>query len=142
MEQWVVWLALIIILTFIEITTVNLVTIWFVMSAIVSLIVSFFTDNYLIQFGIFVILGVILLITTKPLMEKTLKHKKEATNLDRVIGLEGIVTEDITKNNCGEVKVDGKKWTAYADEEIKTNETIKVLEINGVKLKVMKAKEE
>ena len=33
MEQWFVWLALIIILVFIECTTVNLTTIWFVASA-------------------------------------------------------------------------------------------------------------
>lgn len=138
MEQWIVWLAIIIILTAIELLSVNLTTIWFVVSGIIALIVSFLTDNYLIQFGIFVILGVILLVTTKPLLIKKLKTKKESTNLDRVIGMEGIVTEKITKRETGEIKVDGKKWTAYADKSIKQGEVVKVLEINGVKLKVEK----
>lgn len=142
MDQWIVWLAIIIILTAIELLSVNLTTIWFVASGVVALGISFLTDNYLIQFGVFVLLGVILVITTKPILVKKLKSKKEATNLDRVIGMEGIVTEKITKRENGEVKVDGKKWTACADKAIKVGETVKVLEINGVKLKVEKVEGE
>lgn len=142
MEQWIVWLIIIVILTFLEMITVGLTTIWFVFSGIVALVISFFTDNYLIQFGVFVILGVILLVTTRPLLQKLLKHKNEATNADRIIGMEGIVTEKITKNTPGEVKVDGKRWTAVADKEIKENSVVEVLEINGVKLKVEKVEGE
>lgn len=142
MEQWGIWLIIIVILAILEATTINLTTIWFVASAIVALIVSFFTDNYLIQFGVFVILGVILLATTRPLLQNLLKHKKEATNADRIIGMQGIVTEKIAKNKPGEVKVDGKRWTAISDKTIKDGSTITVLEINGVKLKVEKVEEE
>lgn len=138
MEQWYVWLAVIIILAFIEFTTINLTTIWFVGSGLVALILSFFTDNYLIQFGVFVILGIVLLITTRPLLLKTFNKKKEKTNIDRVIGMEAIVTEAITKHKPGEVKVDGKLWTAYADEDLAKDDIVKVLEINGVRLKVTK----
>ena len=49
----------------------------------------------------------------------------------------GIVTEKID-GEYGEVKVDGKKWTAYSDEKIDVHEKVKVLQINGVKLKVKK----
>jgi membrane protein implicated in regulation of membrane protease activity len=138
MEQWIVWLAIIIILTAIELLSVNLTTIWFVVSGIVALALSFITDNYFIQFAVFVVLGVILLVTTKPMLVNLIKQRKEKTNLDRVVGMEGVVTEKITKRENGEVKVDGKKWTAYADKAIKVGETIKVLELNGVKLKVEK----
>ncbi len=138
MEQWYVWLALIIILAFIEFTTINLTTIWFVASAIVAMILSFFTDNYLIQFGVFVILGIILLITTRPILLKFFNKKKEKTNYDRVIGMEAIVTEKITKHKDGEVKADGKLWTAYADEDINTGNIVRVLAVDGVRLKVQK----
>ena len=60
------------------------------------------------------------------------------TNLDRVIGMEGIVTESITKFEIGEVKVDGKKWSAISDNDIEEGSTIVVLSIDGVKLKVRK----
>lgn len=138
MEQWIVWLAIIIILTSIEILSANLTTIWFVISGVIALTVSFFTDNYLIQFAVFVILGVIFLITTRPFLVKKLKTKSEATNLDKVVGMEGVVTEKITKRDIGEVKVDGKNWSAYSDKTINAGEVVKILEINGVKLKVDK----
>ena len=138
MEQWLVWLIIVILLTLIEIATINLTTIWFVVSGIVALITSLFIDNYILQFGIFVILGVILLITTKPFLTKFIKEHKVKTNIDRIIGMTGIVTEKIGKNEEGEVKVDGKRWTAYADEKIKKDELVKVLEIKGVKIIVEK----
>ena len=138
MEQWLVWLIIVILLTLIEIATINLTTIWFVVSGIVALITSLFIDNYILQFGIFVILGVILLITTKPFLTKFIKEHKVKTNIDRIIGMTGIVTEKIGKNEDGEVNVDGKRWTAYADEKIKKDELVKVLEIKGVKIKVEK----
>lgn len=141
MEQWGVWLLIIVILTILEASTINLTTIWFVISGIIALIVSFFTDNYIIQFGVFVIAGVVLLVTTRPILQKLLKNKKEATNLDMIIGMEGIVTEKITKSQPGEVKVQGKRWTACADKTINVGQTVKILEINGVKLKVEIVKE-
>ena len=52
--------------------------------------------------------------------------------------MEAIVTQKITKHQPGEVKVDGKLWTAYADESIKVDAVVKVLEIDGVRLKVQK----
>ena len=131
-----IWLGIIILLTFIEISTVNLVTVWFIVSAIVSMILSIFINNYFIQFLVFVVLGVILLFTTREHLLKYLGNKKYSTNLDRVIGMNGIVTEEIGKNKLGEVKVDGKRWTAFASKKIKVDSIVKILEIDGVKLKV------
>ncbi len=136
MSQWCVWLAIIIILAVLEAGTVNLTTIWFVASGLVALVISFFTDSYLIQFGAFVLIGVILLVTTKPVLDKTLKPKKAATNAERVLEMQGLVTEKISKNHNGEVKVDGKKWTAYSDNTIEVGSVVNILKINGVKLKV------
>lgn len=131
-----VWLAVVILLAIVEIISINLTTIWFVISGLVSLFISFICDNFLIQFATFVILGIILLITTKPYLKKILKTEDTKTNLDRVEGMSGIVTEEITRKKNGEVKVDGKLWTAYADKKIKVGSMVKIIKIDGVKLKV------
>ena len=55
--------------------------------------------------------------------------------------MEGIVTEEITKKKLGEVKVDGKKWSAYAANKIKVGCTVKVLSIDGAKIKVEEMEE-
>ena len=136
--MWLVWLIIVLVLAFIELATVNLVSIWFIASGIVSLIVSIFYDNFYVQFAIFVILGIILLLTTRKFLEKLIKPKEVKTNLDRVVGMEAIVTEDIKKHEIGEVKVDGKKWSAESKEVLKVGDEVIVEAINGVKLKVRK----
>ncbi|MDO4962818.1 MAG: NfeD family protein [bacterium] len=135
-----IWLGIVIVLVLIEISTVNLVTIWYIASAIVSLILSLFIDSYFIEFLVFVILGTILLFTTRKYLLQLIGKNNEKTNLDRVIGMEAIVTEEISKNKSGEVKVDGKRWTAISDKTIKVDSTVKVLSIDGVKLKVEEVK--
>ena len=42
-----IWLGLVIALTLIEVLTTNLVTIWYIASALVSLILSLFINSYL-----------------------------------------------------------------------------------------------
>lgn len=135
------WIITIIFLIFLEAISINLVSIWFVISGIVALILSFFIDSFIIQFSVFVILGIILLITTKPVLKKYINVSKEKTNLDRVVGMKGVVTLDIKPLSVGEVKVDGKRWSAISDKEIKEGEIIEVLKIEGVKLIVKKEEE-
>lgn len=136
--SWTMWLIVIILLTLVEVMTINLTTIWFVISGIVSLILSLFIDSFMVEFAVFTIGGILLLIITRPILKKYLNQTKVSTNLDRIIGMEGIVTEKITKNINGEVKVDGKRWTAYADKKIDKDSIVKVLKIDGVKIKVEK----
>ena len=138
MEFWFYWLILIFILVIIEVSTINLVSIWFIASGIVSLFCSFFIESFLIQFAIFVILGIILLITTRKFLNRLLKQHNEKTNLDRVIGMIGVVTEEIDKNKVGEVKVDGKIWSAVSDSKIEKNKNVIIDALNGVKLSVRK----
>ena len=138
MELWIFWLVIILFLVFLEAVTVGLVSIWFIASAVVALVMSFFTDNLYIQFATFVVLGIILLITTRPILSKLLIPKNEKTNFDRVIGMIGVVTQDIDRNKVGEVKVDGKKWSAKANSKILEGEEVIIKEIDGVKLIVEK----
>lgn len=135
-----IWLSIVVLLAIIEILTVNLVSIWFVISGILSMITSLFITNVTIQITIFVIFGVLFMLLTKNTVKKIVP-KKEKTNLDRVIGMEGIVTKKITKNTSGEVKVDGKYWTATADKTILPDTIVKVLALNSTKLKVEIVKE-
>ena len=135
-----VWLAITVILAIIEMSTANLVSIWYIISGILTMIISLFIDNIVIQCAIFVLGGTLLLILTKDAIKKILPEKTK-TNIDRIIGMKGIVTEKITKKTVGELKVDGKRWIAVADENIPVDETVEILEINSTKLKVKRMEE-
>ena len=136
--NWIFWLILVIVLSFVEIATVNLVSIWFVASGIVAMILSFFIEDTAIITTIFILLGMLLLVISRPIVNKLRSKDNEKTNLDRIIGEDAIVTEEITKNEVGEVKVDGKRWSAISKNKCLKGDTVKVLRIDGVKLIVKK----
>ena len=136
--DWIFWLVLVIVLAIIEIATVNLLTIWFVISGIVAMILSFFIDNSAVTSTVFAVLGIILLFTTRPILKRILPTQRSRTNLDRVIGASGVVTKEIKKNQVGEVKVDGKIWSAISDKSIAVGESVIIDAIDGVKLVVRK----
>ena len=135
------WLVLFVILSLIELATVNLVSIWFAVGALITTFASLATDNLMVHLAVFTISSILLLLLTKPFVKKIKRREVVPTNLDRVIGKVGVVTEKIEKDGIGEVKVLGKRWSAYSNKEIEVNRKIKVLSINGVKLKVEEIKE-
>lgn len=136
------WLIIFLTLLFIELLTVNLVSIWFAVGALAAFITTYFTDNITIQIIVFIVVSIVTLVITKPVVKKLRVRKIEPTNLDRIIGQEGIVTKDISINTFGEVNIKGSIWMATSKKEIKKGTQVKVLEIQGVKLLVEKIKEE
>ena len=132
------WLIIFIVLIITELLTINLVTIWFAFGALLALVVEVSFSNIVLDIITFVITSFLLIILTKPIISRLKVKKVEATNLDMVINKIGIVTEDIKQDKIGEVKVLGKRWSAYSNTEIKKDEKVKILSIDGVKLKVEK----
>lgn len=133
-----IWLVIFIVLVIIELITINLVTIWFAIAAVFTLLVDIITRNTMLEIIVFIVSSFLLLLLTKPLIKKIKVKKVEATNLDMVINKIGIVTEDIKQDKIGEVKVLGKRWSAYSNTELKKYEKVKIVSIDGVKLKVEK----
>jgi membrane protein implicated in regulation of membrane protease activity len=76
-------------------------------------------------------------------MKKFTKNEKTVpTNFFSLAGKQGIVTKKIDCNNStGQVKVKGELWSAISDEDIEKDAKVKVLSIDGVKLKVEKIEE-
>ena len=132
------WIALLVGAVVAEAVTNDLVAIWFFPAAIIALITSFFEAPIWVQILVFVIVGLALVIATRPLCRKFLKSKDVKTNLDMLIGKTCIVTEEIRNiDGVGEVKVNGLCWSARAEDEsrvIAVGEQVTILQIQGVKL--------
>jgi len=136
------WMIIFIALIILELSTVNMVSIWFAIGALSSFILSFWITDLTWQILTFIIVSLISLLLTRGFVRKVRGKKPEATNLDRVIGKIGIVTEEVEKLEPGEVKVDGKRWSAISTEKIKVGSKVEILSIDGVKLNVKEIKEE
>lgn len=137
----VFWMIFFVILVVIELLTINLVTIWFAIGALISAILSCFSDNILLEFIVFVVVSGLCFLLTKPLVKKMKKKPKIPTNLDLVIGKIGRVTEAINPNEVGEVKVAGKRWSAISKEPLPEDTLVIVKKITGVKVLVEKKEE-
>ena len=66
--------------------------------------------------------------------------RKAKTNIDAIIGRQGIVLKSIAKNVDGLVKVGYEQWRARAEEDIKQGDEIVVTSVSGVTLIVEKIK--
>jgi len=65
---------------------------------------------------------------------------KTKTNIDAIIGRQGIVLKSIARNVDGLVKVGNERWRARAEEEIEKGDRIVVTDVSGATLIVEKIK--
>ena len=141
--MWQIWLVIAGVCLVIEIMTAGFLVFWLAIGALISMIVSLFTDSILIQTAVFVISSAILIFATKPFVKKFAKTKNVKTNAFSIIGQNGIVTKEIdTINAKGQVKIDGETWSAVGkdDMDIPKGTEVEVLEIKGVKAVVTPVK--
>lgn len=135
----IVWLVVMIVSLVTETITVTLTSIWFGAGALAALIVSFPVKNVWIQLVVFLVVSVLCMLAIRPLAKRYMTPRQVATNADRVIGMEGIVTEPIDNLNAqGQVSVGGTIWTARTEDgqAAPRGSRVRVLRIEGVKVMV------
>ena len=133
-----IWLIAIILLALLEMSTMALVSIWFIFGAVAAMLASLMGMDLLAQLMIFVAVSTLLLILTRPLVKKFLQTRRVRTNADRTIGEKAVVIEEI--NNIaarGQVKIFGQIWSARSADEgviIPEGRVVEVTAISGNKL--------
>lgn len=138
------WLVALVVLAVLEGVTVTLVSLWFALGALAALITSFFVDNIWIQFAVFLVVSLVTLLVIRPLAQRYVTPKQVATNADRAVGAEGVVTQTIDNRAAqGQVTVSGTVWTARSESEesIPEGTPVRILRIEGVKLIVTSIKQ-
>ena len=140
--MWVFWLIAAGIFFIIEMATIGFLVFWLGIGALLAMVTSFITDSILIQSIVFIISSTVLLIFTRPLVDKFIKVPKEVkTNAYSIIGKKGIVISKINNiEGNGQVKIDGDVWSAKSvdDTDIPKDTEIEIVEIDGVKAVVKK----
>ena len=135
--MWYIWLIISGIFLIAEIITTGFLIFWLGLGALCAMIVSFFTNNLIIQTTVFLVTSTIFILCTRKFANKlSNKNDEIVTNAFSIIGKTGIVTKEInTKEGLGQVKIGADIWSAKADENeiIQTNTEVIVLGIDGVK---------
>lgn len=144
--MWVFWLIAAGIFFIIEMATIGFLVFWLGIGSLLAMVTSFFIDNIIVQFAVFLVTSSILIIFTRPLVNKFVKVPKEIkTNAYSIIGKKGIVTSKINNiEGNGQIKIDGEVWSAKSldEEDIEKNTEVEIVEIDGVKAVVRKIKDE
>ncbi len=143
------WLALAIALMVVELSTTQLLSLWFSIGAGITAIVKvIFSDIGIVwQVVIFAVVSLALLIATRPFVKRFLSKGGEGskTNLELIIGKEAVVTEEIDNIKAqGAIKLNGLIWSARSGDEsvIPADTIVTINEINGNKAVVsIKVKE-
>lgn len=130
------WFGIAIVCALIEGATLGLTTIWFAISAVLTIFVSLFRPPLYIQCGIFVLTALLLFFFTRPIALKLLHIRREKTNADNLIGKKAYVLQTITKWDKGLVKVNGTVWTAASRDgsDIPKKSECLIEKIEGVTL--------
>ena len=133
-----IWLAVIVLAVTIEAVSPQLVSIWFAVGALASLVASMLVWPLWVQLLLFVGITLLSVLLTRPLVKKRLDTRTVQTNSDRYVGMQGIVLQTIDNTQgVGQVKVQGSIWTArseQADRKIPENAVVTVVRIEDAKL--------
>lgn len=136
MTEIIVWAILFIVFVIIETVTAQIVSIWFALGALVSLIVSCFTDSILIQLIVFLAVSILSLLLTRPVFKKFINIKHEKTNTDNFVGKEGILIEEVDNiKGTGRLSISGLTWNTRSIDDkiiIPVNSIVVIKEIKGV----------
>ena len=139
----VIWIGAILVFGIAEAATAGLVSIWFVGGSVAALIVAAFGGPLWLQFVLFLLVSIALLIATMPLARKA-REKVVPTNADRVLRHDARVMETIDNARAaGAVYIDGKTWTARSEDGtvLAKDTMVEVVRMEGVKLFVRKKEE-
>ncbi len=140
-----IWAAVLIAAIIIETQTMDMVTIWFMPSALIAMILGMLKVNVWVQCLVFIMLTAVLLILSRTVFRSVFRKKDtEATNAQALIGKEAVMIEDASDpHSVGTAKINGLLWSVLAQDEnevLKAGDIVIVQEIKGVKLICSKKK--
>jgi membrane protein implicated in regulation of membrane protease activity len=136
---WIVWLVLILVFVIIEMLTLDFVFLMLAIGSLGGLLSGLFGAPWWLQLIIAAILSVVLLFFIRPPLIHALKRggDPEKSNVDRLIGMSGVVVATVTRTT-GLVKLQvGETWTARlaladsAPAELVPGEHVIVVSIEG-----------
>ena len=130
------WTLVIVAALIVEAITLSLNAVWFALGGVGSLIAASLGASVPVQWVVFIIVSAIFMLLIRPFARRVLKPKGAATNADRILGEQAIVTQAIDNTQAqGEIKIMGQYWTARSADgaPIAQGSVVRVREIVGVK---------
>ena len=137
------WLILLACFLVVEAITVGLTTIWFAGGALVAEIASGLGAGILIQWVLFLIVSLALLIFTRPMAVRYMNKGVPKTNVNSLIGERAVVIQKINNlEQTGQVRINDIEWMARTSSDEVTIPEHAIVTIEGVQGVKLIVKEE
>ena len=124
----------------IKVTSYGLLTVAGIIALTIGSLMLFESPLPFMRLSLWVVLPTVVTITALFLGAMyyglKIRHKKPVSGMEGLIDEIGVANTDIA--NEGKVFIDGECWDAWSDEQIKEGEKVKVLDVKGLKLKVVR----
>ena len=133
------WLILMVVFLIAEGASVMVISLWFAAGSLVAMVASLLNAPLWLQVLLFLGVSIGLLLALRPLLRKYFNPKLTRTNVDAVIGAQGIVVEAIDNVTAqGRVKLESMEWAARSTSGValQPGDRIVVDRLEGVKLYV------
>ena len=137
MNMIIIWIILAVVFLVVELMTVGMVSLWFMIGALVALLAAAVGAPVWLQILLFLLVSVVCFAFLYPWLKHLIGRNRQATNADMVLGKTCVVTQKIDNlSGTGAVSVGGKTWTARSidGETIDVDSLVRVEQIQGVKL--------
>ena len=134
MEQFFIWLSIVVLFFLIEMLGVSYFFFFsFSLGAFVTALLSLYTCTLEYQLLTFLGTSALFFVLLRLIFNPAKYTKNTVTNVDRITGMRGIVTQTIAPALSGQVKVDGIIWSAHASnhEIIVEGTQVEVIRVQG-----------
>lgn len=139
-----IWLVIAIIAIVAEMATPSaLVSIWFAVGALFAAFAAYLGAGVISEILAFVGVSALSFIVFRPLITKYIQHQSINTNVDRLIGYKGRLSESISAEKWGSIEISGLRYSVSSIDQmpIDKDEWVKVVSLKGARLIVEKDKE-
>ena len=142
-DPWIIWVAIGIICIIIEIFTPGFLFLSFGVGAIITGLAALIIPSITFQVLTFAVITLIVFLLSRKFSKKLISADYEETNVKALIGKTGKVTQEISANEKGYVKIGGEEWAAVSKDNNKINKDtlVTVNDIEGNKVIVTVIKE-
>lgn len=127
----IIWLVGAIIFAVIEFIVPGLISIWFAISAVITIFFSMIVEKVLYQGYFFVVVSVLLLLITRKYCKKIRSQKND--KVDRITGTV-VEIKEIDERGNYIIYLDGKHWLGKSETLLNVGDKAKILKIEGIKL--------
>ncbi len=137
MNASVAWFIAAVVALILELVSGTMFLIWVSGGCFLAGVAALVFSASWVPWATFVVSSSILLYFGLPLARRLREQGGQASNVDRMIGLQAVVLETIDPiENTGRIRVESDEWRARSDHRIQAGVTVSIVSVEGTTLMV------